>query len=326
MQPLRFGILGAARIAPKALIHPASEIPSAEITRVAARDRGRAESFAAEHGIPHVADSYEALIKADDVDVIYNPLPMSHHAEWSIRALRAGKDVLCEKPLASNAAEAAEMVQVADQEGRVLGEAFHDRYHPMFERILDEVFSGRIGELVRMRGFFDITINHPDIRWDYETSGGSTMDLGCYPVHWVRTIAGEEPTVVSATADVGPDRIDAALGAELQFPSGATAYVHSAMNHEGREIRLEVEGTTGSITAHNPVHPHSGDNNLTVTTERGSTSGPIHAGTTYHHMLRAFIDHVRLGAPFPTKGQDSIANMAVIDAMYQAAGLPVRGA
>lgn len=325
MEPLRFGILGAAQIAPTALIHPASEIESAQITRVAARDRGRAEAFAYEHGIGHVADDYEALINADDVDVVYNPLPMSLHAEWSIRALRAGKDVLCEKPLASNATEAAEMVRVAEEEGRILGEAMHYRYHPMFERILDEVFSGRIGDVVRMQAHFNIAIAQPDIRWDYATSGGSTMDLGCYPVHWVRTVAEEEPTVMSATAEVGPEKIDAALGAGLEFPSGVSAYIHSSMKSENQDIRFEIEGTKGSLVAVNPLAPHTGDNNLTIATDRGMTSGPIHAGTTYHHMLRAFIDHVRLGAPFPTKGRDSIANMAVIDAMYEAAGLPVRG-
>lgn len=325
MEPLRFGILGAAQIAPGALIHPASEIASAEITRIAARDRGRAEGFAYEHGIHHVADSYEALIHADDVDVVYNPLPISLHAEWSIRAMRAGKDVLCEKPFASNAEEATEMVRVAEEEGRILGEAFHYRYHPMFERILDEVFSGRIGEVVRIQAFFDIAIAQEGIRWDYATSGGSTMDLGCYPIHWVRTVAAEEPAVVSATAEVGPPKIDAALGAELQFPSGSTAYVHSAMNSASHDIRLEIEGTEGSIVAVNPLAPHSGGNNLTIATKRGITEGPVHAGTTYHHMLRAFIDHVRLGAPYPTKGEDAIANMVVIDAMYEAAGLPIRG-
>ncbi len=325
MEPLCFGILGAARIAPGALIHPASEIGSAEVTRVAARDRGRAEAFAYEHGIHHVDDSYEALIHADDVDVVYNPLPISLHSEWTIRALRAGKDVLCEKPLASNAAEAEEMVRVASEEGRILGEAVHYRYHPMFERILDEVFSGRIGGIVRMQAFFDISLEPTGIRWDYETSGGSTMDLGCYPVHWVRTIAEEEPVVVSANAEVGPPNIDVALGAELQFPSGSTAYIHSAMNSNGEDVRLEIEGTKGSIVAVNPLAPHSGGNNLTIATERGITAGPIHAGTTYHHMLRAFIDHVRLGTPYPTKGEDSIANMVVIDALYETAGLPIRG-
>lgn len=324
MDKLRFGILGAARIAPRALIEPSESIGSVEITRIAARDRTRAEQFAAEYSIPNVADSYEEVINAADVDVVYNPLPMSHHAEWSIKALEAGKAVLCEKPFASNATEAEEMVRVSDATGQVLGEAFHYLYHPMFQRILDEVHSGRIGRLVRMEAFFDIEIAQPDLRWDYETSGGSTMDLGCYPIHWLRSIAGEEPTVVAATAEIGPPKIDAALGAELEFPSGATGYVHSAMNDPSGKILLRIDGTRGRIVADNPLAPHNG-NNLTIETDRGATSGEVIAGSTYHHMVRAFVDHVLIGSEFPTKAQDSINNMRVIDAVYEAAGLPRRG-
>ena len=321
---LRFGILGAARIAPLALIHPVAKIDSAEVTRVAARDRSRAEHFADEHGIPNVADDYRAVIEADDVDVVYNPLPMSLHAEWTIAALRAGKDVFCEKPFASNATEAVEMVRVAEEEGRVLGEAFHYRYHPMFLRILDEVRSGRIGSVERVEGNFAISISQPDIRWDFETSGGSLMDLGCYPMSWVRHVTGENPKVVSASAEVGPPQIDASITAELSFPSGATGRVHSSMVSTVDDISMTIVGSSGEILAGNPMAPHNG-NRLTIRTAAGSTSGPIEAGITYDHMVRAFVDHVVHGAPFPTSGQDSIDNMAAIDAVYVAAGLKIRG-
>ncbi|NND03929.1 MAG: Gfo/Idh/MocA family oxidoreductase [Acidimicrobiia bacterium] len=324
MEKLRFGILGAARIAPGALVHPSRSIDSVVITRVAARDRSRAEAFAAEHGIEKVAADYEAVINADDVDVVYNPLPMSHHAEWSIRAMRAGKDVLCEKPFASNATEAQEMVEVAEQTGRTLGEAFHYWYHPLFQRVLEEVRSGRIGQLVHVEGHFDISIAKPDLRWEYATSGGSTMDLGCYPIHWARSIAGEEPTVTGGDVEEDPEKIDAALGVELSFPGGATGYIHSAMNEPSRKVLLVVEGTHGRVVADNLVAPHKG-NTLTIETPTGSTSGTVEAGTTYHHMLRAFVDHLRLGSPYPTMGEDSINNMAVIDAAYDAVGLPRRG-
>lgn len=324
MEKLKIGILGAARIAPQAVIEPSRPIDGIAITTVAARDKQRAEAFAAEHGIPHVADDYEAVIGAADVDVVYNPLPMSHHAEWSIKAMRAGKDVLCEKPFASNASEAAEMVAVAAATGQNLCEAFHYRYHPMFHRILDEVRSGRIGDVMRMEGHFDIEVPRPDLRWEYETSGGATMDLGCYPIHWVRSVAGEEPTVVAATATEDPEKIDAALGAELSFPSGATAYIHSAMDDPSDKILLTIEGTKGRIIADNPLAPQSG-NQLTIETEAGTSWGSVEAGSTYHHMMRAFLDHIRLGAPYPTMGEDSINNMRVIDACYRAAGLPIRG-
>ncbi|MEL6982994.1 MAG: Gfo/Idh/MocA family oxidoreductase, partial [Actinomycetota bacterium] len=171
MEQIRFGILGAARIAPKALIDPVAKLPGVTVTRVAARDQERAKAFAADNGIDGIAADYAELIAADDVDVVYNPLPMSHHAEWTIAALRAGKHVFCEKPFASNAAEAADMIRVAAETGLVLGEAFHYRYHPMFLRILDEVASGRLGTIDRVEGCFEVPIRQPDIRWDYATSG-----------------------------------------------------------------------------------------------------------------------------------------------------------
>ena len=333
-QPLRFGILGAARIAPQALITPIVGIDSAVVSRVAARDRGRAEAFASANDIPAVSDSYQALIEADDVDVVYNPLPMHLHAEWTIAALRAGKHVLCEKPFASNAAEASEMVRVADETGMILGEAFHHWYHPMFQRIIELIRLGTIGRVTRAEGYFNISIRReyegrPDIRWDFAASGGSLMDLGCYSTTWVRHAVqashpGEEPAVVSAHATEDPPNIDANMSAELVFPSGATGLVESSMIESGHKILLQVTGTEGAITALNPLAPQNG-NTLTVRNASGETSGHIEAGSTYEHMCRAFVDHVQLGTLFPTSGADSIANMAAIDAMYTAAGLQLRG-
>lgn len=324
-QQLRFGVLGAARIAPNALLNPVRKVDSATVTKIAARDISRAQAYAAEHGIDGVCASYDELIESDDVDVVYNPLPISLHHEWTIKALRAGKDVLCEKPFASNAEQAAEMVAVAKEEGRVLGEAFHHRHHPMFQRIVDIIGAGVIGEVTRAEGYFNISIAQPDIRWDYATSGGSLMDLGCYSTIWVRHAVGEEPTVTEAAATVGPADIDGDIWAEFAFPGGATGRIESSMIHEGEgDIRLEVIGSKGSITAINPLAPQN-PNLLTVRTEGGETSGEVIAGTTYEHMVRAFCDHVVHDAPYLTKGDDSINNMAAIDSIYLAAGLPKRG-
>ena len=138
-RPLRFGILGAAKIAPRGLIQPAQEGTEATVDVVAARDPERAAAFARENGIPRVAATYADVVADPDIDAIYNPLPMNLHAEWTIAALRAGKDVLCEKPFASNAVEAERMVEVAKETGRLLVEAFHYRYHPLFLRVLDIV-------------------------------------------------------------------------------------------------------------------------------------------------------------------------------------------
>ena len=322
--PLRFGILGAARIAPKALVVPATQLGTADITRIAARDRDRAEAFAAEHDIANVSATYQEVIEADDVDVVYNPLPMHLHAKWTIAALRAGKHVLCEKPFASNADEAVEMVAVAEETGQILGEAFHHRYHPLWARLFELLDLGVIGTITRAEGFFNISIPQPDIRWDYATSGGSLMDLGCYSTIWVRHVLGEEPMVTEAAAVVGPEHIDGSMWAELAFPSGATGRVESSMINTGDpEIRLEITGTKGSISVENPLSPYNA-NTLTVRTENGETSASITDSSTYVHMLRAFCDHVVHRTPFPTSGDDSISNMVAIDAIYTAAGLPVR--
>lgn len=323
--PLRCGVLGAARITPKALIEPARATQAMVVTRVAARDRDRATAFASAHGIADVSDDYRAVIEADDIDVVYNPLPMALHAEWTIAALEAGKHVLCEKPFASNASEAREMVAASERTGMVLGEAFHYWYHPLFQQVLRLVDSGAIGSVRHLNASFDISIGRPDIRWDYAMSGGSTMDLGCYPIHWVRSVVRSEPLVTKAVAVEDPAAIDAELVAQLSFPGNVTAQVRSSMiNTDTPDIRLDIEGTAGTIAVVNPLSPQTG-NRLTVTNERGTTSGPVEAGDTYEHMVRAFADHVRVGTPFPTRGEDSVANMAVIDACYTAAGLPLRG-
>jgi len=322
-RPIRFGVLGAAKIAPKALIGPLAKLDGVEITRVAARDRSRAEAYAVEHGIAGTAVDYQELVESDDVDVVYNPLPMSLHAEWTIAALKAGKDVLCEKPFAANADEAGEMVKVASAEGRKLGEAFHHLYHPLFAHLRDQLASGCIGDLRRVESVFNVPVDRSDFRWDYAAAGGALMDLGCYPVSSIRRIVGQEPTVVSATAVEGPKGIDASLQAELAFESGVTAHLSTSMEAEF-ETRLSIEGTQGRIVVTNPFAPQHG-NTIMIETKHGVSQGPFDAGTTYEHMVRAFVDHVVHDTPFSTSGQDSINNMAAIDAIYVAAGLPIRG-
>ncbi len=322
------GVLGAARIVRQALIDPLASLPDLRVSRIAARELSRARTFAFDVGIPAVSATYVDLVAADDVDIVYNPLPASLHAQWSIAALRAGKHVLCEKPFAANGAEAAEMVAVAQAEGRCLGEAFHHRYHPLFERVLTVVASGALGPLQRLEGTFTATIGRPDIRWDNTTGGGSLMDLGCYVVSWFRHVTGEEPASVRAEAelDAADPLVDAAMTAEITFPSGVTAHLRTSMRPEGEpERRLRVEGADGWLEVANPISPQRG-NHLVIHTGGGRTVGPVDAGNSYVHMWRAFADHVAHGTPFVTSGRDAEANMAAIDAVYRAAGLPPRSA
>ena len=326
-KPLRFGILGAAKIAPQAVIDPARLEADAEVVAVAARDRDRARSYADEHGIPRVVADYAALVEDPEVDVVYNPLPMNLHAKWSIAALRAGKHVLCEKPFAANAAEASEMVEVANETGKLLVEAFHYRYHPLFARVIEVARTGALGSIQRLDGTFKVAIkDRNDLRHRYDTAGGATMDLGCYPLHWMRTFMDAEPEVVSAKATEGAANVDVVMEADLRFPGGVPATMVTSMeDHEPFSTTLTVIGSRGKLFVDNPLAPHGGHKfELTID---GETQSEQHADgkTTYHHQLIAFCDAVRKGGSLPTMGQDSINAMKLIDAVYTAAGLPVRG-
>lgn len=186
---IRFGVLSAAKITPRALVHPIASEPQAVIWSIAARDRGRAEAFAAAHGVRSVADDYQAVIDDPDVNVIYNPLPISMHHEWTLKALAAGKHVLCEKSFASNAVEAREMADAARDAGLVAMDAFHYRYHPVFVRAVELLRSGRIGTIEHVAAKFHTSIADPEnIRMIYEMGGGVTMDIGCYPVSWGKSV------------------------------------------------------------------------------------------------------------------------------------------
>jgi predicted dehydrogenase len=325
-EPLRFGVLGAAKIAPAAVIRPSREGKEAEVVVVAARDRSRAEQFARQHGIARVASDYAAVVGDPEIEAVYNPLPMSLHAEWTLAALRAGKHVLCEKPFAANAGEARQMVAAAEAAGLVLAEAFHYRYHPVFERILSIVHGGELGRLRRVEGRFTVAIpDTSDLRHRFETAGGATMDLGCYALHWLRQVTGEQPRVLRAWAREGNPHIDLTMDAEFVFPSGVTGSMHTSMApEEPFAATLSIEGEAGSLWADNPMAPHNG-HRITLRVGSTETTEQLDAPTTYRHQLVAFVAAVRSGARLPTGGSDAIDNMELIDAVYRAAGMPVRG-
>ena len=323
---MRIGILGAARIAPRALIEPAAQIEGVEAFAVAARDRKKADAFASEHGLPRVFDSYADLCESDEVDAVYNALPISAHCEWTLRAVACGKPVLCEKAFSSNAAEAERMARAAHEAGVVLVEAFHWRYHPMAEEMMEIVQSGRLGRIREIRSHFNVAITDPEnIRLNFSTGGGATMDLGCYPVHMLRHVVGEEPDVVSARAEVGPPEVDLSMQADMRFPSGAQGQISCSMK-QGEKFSMELvaEGESGRMHALNPVAPQMG-NQLTVETEASTDSSTVDGESTYFHQLEAFLAAVRDGTPVPTDSQDAVLNMRVLDNIYERAGLRLRG-
>jgi predicted dehydrogenase len=323
-KPIRFGILGAARIAPDALIKAAHKVPEAEVVAVAARDPKRAQEFAATNKIPRVLATYEDLVNDPELDAIYNPLPNSLHCEWTIAALRAGKHVLCEKPLASNAAEAERMSKAADETGKILGEAFHYRYHPLADRVRALIGDGTLGRLIHVEGQFSVPIPETNIRFDYNLAGGATMDLGCYPLHMIHYFSGLTPRVISAKAETGPKNIDIAMDVDLELAGGVTARMTCAMKKDSViNATFMARGERGELRVINPIAPQRG-HQLTLKTNAGEKSETVPGDSTFTHQLRAFVKAVRGEAKFPTDGPEGVINMRVIDDVYRAAGLPPR--
>lgn len=322
---LRIGILGAARIAPTALIKPAADHPDVEVVAVAARSADRAQAFAAKHGIGRVHSSYEALVADPDVDAVYNPLPNGLHGRWTQSAIAAGKHVLCEKPFTANAAEARAIADLAAASDRVVMEAFHYRYHPLALRVEEIVASGELGELQRVETALCFPLpKFSDIRYDYGLAGGATMDAGCYAVHMARIFGGETPEVVSAQAKLRDPRIDRAMTAELRYPSGHTGRVTCSMwSSSVLKISAKVTGSLGSLSVLNPASPQV-YHRLTVRAGGARRAERFPRRASYAYQLDAFAAAVLEGAPVKTSAEDAVRTMTVIDAIYRAAGLPVR--
>jgi predicted dehydrogenase len=350
-------VLGAARITPAAVVKPARQLPDeATVVAVAARDRHRAEKFAAKHKIPTVHDSYEDLLADPDVDAIYNPLPNGLHGQWTIAALLAGKHVLCEKPFTANAQEAKSVAAAAEMareaQGLVTMEAFHYRYHPLAELMKTLIEEGTIGRIGRIEARAIVPYFKPkDIRFDLSLAGGSLMDMGCYAVHQTRFVVGSEPTVVAAEAKTKSPGIDRWIRAHLRWANGPTGMITVAMYSLAPPmIDLRVLGNRGLLKVLNPTQPGY-FNRVTVKPlparfrvrdgleRRAGFAGigpriPSHeerkrhvrvrGEQTYWYQMRAFVDAIRTGAPVLTGPEDAVKNMEVIDAIYRAAGLPVR--
>jgi predicted dehydrogenase len=205
--PLRIGTLGAARITPAALVKPARTVPEVEIVAVAARDHARAEKFARKHGITTIHDSYEALLADPSVQAVYNPLPNGLHGRWTIAALEAGKHVLCEKPFTANADEAEAVAAVAaEHPDLVVMEAFHYRFHPLVPALLDIIAGGELGTVRRIETRMCIPLPvRSDIRYQLDLAGGALMDVGCYAIHQLRTLASAGGAAGASGSAGAPD-------------------------------------------------------------------------------------------------------------------------
>jgi predicted dehydrogenase len=326
MTKIRFGILGAARIAPIAMVKPAAEETEAEVTAVAARDLERARRFAARHKISTAYGSYAQLIADPSIDAVYIAVPNGLHGRWTKAALEAGKHVLCEKPFTANAEEAASVAEAARQSGLVVMDAFHYRYHALTGRMLEILRSRELGTITNMEAWLCFPLVPPNnVRWDYQLAGGALMDAGCYTIHLLRTLAGAEPQVSSATAKTRRTAVDRLLKAELVFPAGCTGLITASMlSRELLGAGARVSGTRGTMEVLNPYQPQLIHRLVVHSDTRHAVEHVPRQPSTYASQLRAFTGAILRGEPVLTGPDDAVANMAVIDACYAAAGLPRR--
>jgi predicted dehydrogenase len=323
---VRFGILGAARIAPIAMVKPAAEESEAEVTAIAARDLERARRFAAKHKISRAYGSYAQLLADPRIDAVYIAVPNGLHGRWTNAALEAGKHVLCEKPFTANAEEAATVAEAARHSGLVVMEAFHYRYHALTRRMLEIVNSGELGTITQMKAWLCFPLLPPNnVRWNYQLAGGALMDAGCYTIHLLRTLAGAEPQVSSATAKTRSAAVDRLLEAELAFPGGCTGLITASMlSRRVLGAGARVSGTRGTMEVLGPYVPQLVHRLIVRSDIRRAVEHMPRQPSTYASQLRAFTGAILRGEPVLTGPDDAVANMAVVDACYAAAGLPRR--
>lgn len=322
MTTVRWGVLSTARIAANAVIPGIKGAPNAELGAVASRDAARGEAYARQHGFPRSYGSYEALLADPEIDAIFIPLPNHLHKEWAIRAAEAGKHVLCEKPIALDAAEAEEMSAAFEGTNLILAETFQWRHHPQGQLARQLLQDGLIGDLRLIRGTFTFKLEDPaDIRLKPEMGGGALYDVGTYPVALARYMTGAEPLRVTAQAHWHESGVDDLLVGTLEFPGGVLADIDCGFSVPVRRD-YELVGTDGSLyvnRAYNPRDDYAGavmhfgpDRELvkTYTTDRLDC---------YVLMVRDFCDAVLNGTPPLFPASDAIKQARVLDALYAAA-------
>lgn len=314
---LRIGILGTAGIAPAAIVDPSKIIPAVDVTAIASRDHENARKFAKHHGVKHTFGSYSDLINSDLVDFIYIPLPISEHAKWAINAANSGKHVLVEKSFAMNVTEAKAMIKAGTSNHVRMVEAFHHRYHPLFEMCLNWVSTGRVGRIMNIDAEFsiEIPINNSDIRHIPDLGGGALRDLGCYPISWVLSVCNEMPKSIDAVGSFNDCGVDEVVKAQLYFPSGLRANVRTSMATGQKLTRsLVIAGDKDTIIFNNPLAPHDGADLYLESNPSEKTTIPHH--TTYYYQLEALRQAIQNGTKLPTEGENILRQQSVLDKIH----------
>ena len=316
-----WGVLGAAKIAITKVIPAMQRGEWCDIRAIASRDLEKAKRVAAAVNIPKAYGSYEELLADPEVEAVYIPLPNHLHVPWSIRAAEAGKHVLCEKPIALNAAECRMLIAARDRTGVKIGEGFMVRTHPQWLRTREIVHSGEIGELrVVMAAFSYFNRDPANVRNIADWGGGGLMDIGCYPIQISRFLFGEEPVHVVARMERDPEwRIDRLTSAILDFPSGQGVFTCSTQLVPYQ--RVQVLGTKGRVELEIPFNaPPDRPTRIFVYSGSGIATEEFPICDQYAIQGDQFSIAIRQGGDVPTPLEDSIQNMEVIDRLVQSAG------
>jgi D-xylose 1-dehydrogenase (NADP+, D-xylono-1,5-lactone-forming) len=311
-----WGILSTARIG-AAIVDGAGASSAADVVAVASRAASSAQAFATAHGIPRAHGSYEALLADPDVEAVYVSLPNGLHVDWTLRALEAGKHVLCEKPMDRRPARVAEAFDLAQERGLVLAEAFMWRHHPQTARLRELLQEGAIGALRLVRASFSFALaGDADVRLDRALDGGALMDVGCYCVSGARFAAGGEPVSVSAQAVMGPSGVDLRLTGLLRFDGDVLATIDCGLDVAGRH-ELELSGTEGRIVLADPWHCRV----PRIAIERGGEREVVEvaAASSYRLELDDMSAAIRGERDALLHRDDALGQARTIDALYRSA-------
>jgi predicted dehydrogenase len=325
LRKVKWGVLGVAKIAVEKVIPAMQRGEVSEITAVASRDLGKAQAAADKLGIPHAFGSYEDLLADPEIEAIYNPLPNELHVPWTLRALAAGKHVLCEKPIALDAEEARPLIDARDRSGKLVAEAFMVRHHPQWRRARELARDGSIGEARAIQTFFSYRLLDPANVRNRPPGGGGLYDIGCYAILTARYIFAAEPTRVAATIDRDPNfETDRLAGALLEFPGGRHLTFTVATQLSAHQ-RVTIVGDAGRIEVMIPFNaPPDRPTEIAIDDGADLSGGGRRVerfAVCDQYMLQgdAFSRAILTGTPLEFPIEDAIANMRVIDALFRSA-------
>jgi predicted dehydrogenase len=315
MTRIRWGVLGCARIADQSVIPAIKASGNGMLQAVASRDAARAQACAAKHGAVTAHASYEALLADPQVDAVYLPLPTALHAPWALKAIAARKPVLVEKPFATSAAEAQQVLDAGRAAGVPVGEAYMYHFHPVTRRVVELVRQGAIGKPELVRATFGVEIKPGDFRWQADAGGGALADLGCYCAGIARLLIGEEPASVASRARF-QDGVDATLTGLLSFPSGAQAFFGCSMA-TAFDCSYEVFGPAGRIRVdRGGMVTWPGEAfTIQVWDAAGQRTETIPAANHYQLMVEAFAAGLRGGPAYPITAAETLGNLRTLDAL-----------